>query len=171
MTHEEMVRLIGGAVAEPGGIWADFGAGQGNFTRALRDLVGAAATIYAVDQDAKALRSVRDAQRLSADFTEPLDLPPLDGILMANALHWVRRQERVLALLAGYLRPAGRLLLVEYDLRLPRGYIPFPVPYERFRSLSEAAGLESVQCIGTRQSPSSGITMYAALAFHVARGS
>jgi ubiquinone/menaquinone biosynthesis C-methylase UbiE len=165
MTHDEMVALIGRAVSEAGGTWADFGAGRGNFTRALRDLVGPSATLYAIDRDANALRANRDARTICADFTRPLDLPPLDGILMANALHWVRRQEAVLSLLAGYLRPGGRLLLVEYDLRWPRSYVPFPVPYARFESLARAAGLEAVQQVGERVSPSSGVGMYAALAF------
>lgn len=164
MTHEEMVALIGGGVNQPGGTWADFGAGRGDFTRALRDLLGHQATLYALDRDARALRSQHDTHTLQADFTQPLDLPLLDGILIANALHWVRRQERVMALLAGYLRPGGRLLLVEYEVRWPRGYIPFPVPYNRFETLARAAGFEHIQRVGTRQSPSTGVAMYAGVA-------
>ena len=159
-----MVRLIDAGIAEPGGVWADFGAGQGNFTRALRDLVGTEATLYAIDRDAQALRSNRDAHIVCADFTEPIDLPLLDGILMANALHWVRQQEAALSLLARYLRPGGRLLLVEYDVRWPRSYIPFPVSYERFQTLAQAVGLGPAQRIGRRKSPSTGVAMYAALA-------
>ena len=164
MTHEEMVMLIRDGVAAHGGVWADFGAGRGNFTRALRDRIGPDATLYAIDRDANALRAHRDAQTLCADFTQPIDLPPLDGILMANALHWIRRPAPVLALLAGYLRPGGRLLLVEYDVRWPRGYIPFPVPYPRFETLAQAAGLQAVAHIGQRESPSGGVAMYAGLA-------
>ena len=164
MTHEEMVTLIRGGVPEPGGVWADFGAGRGNFTHALRELIGSEAMLYAIDRDENALRSHRDAHTICADFTEPVDLPPLDGILMANAVHWIRRQEPVIRLLAGYLRPGGRLLLVEYDVRWPRGYIPFPLPYPRFETLAQAAEFQSIRRIGERTSPSSGVTMYAGLA-------
>lgn len=164
MTHDEMVALIRGGVDVPGGTWADFGAGAGNFTRALRDLLGPQATIYAVDRDAGALEAQREVIPLLGDFTRPLDLPPLDGVLMANALHWVQNQARVLELLAGYLRPGGRLILVEYEVRRPRPYIPFPVPYTRFESLALAAGFVNPQRVGERISPSSGMSMYAGAA-------
>ena len=163
MTHDEMVALIRGGVGEPGGTWADFGAGAGNFTRALREMVGPAATLYAIDRDAHALRRHRDAIILQADFTRPVDLPLLDGLLMANALHWVRNQKAVMQLLTGYLRPGGSLILVEYDVRLPRGYIPFPVPFSRFESLARETGLADVRQIGERASSSGSAGMYAAV--------
>jgi ubiquinone/menaquinone biosynthesis C-methylase UbiE len=47
-----MVALIRGGVAEPGGIWADLGAGTGNFTWALAELLGLSATVHAIDRDA-----------------------------------------------------------------------------------------------------------------------
>jgi trans-aconitate methyltransferase len=165
MTHEEIVALIRGGIPEPGGVWADFGAGRGNFTRALRDCIGPTATLYAIDQDAGALRSHQDAQTIIADFTRPIpSLPPLDGLLIANALHWVRQQETTMQQLAAYLRPGGRLLVVEYDVRWPRGYIPLPLPYDRFETLATAAGFQSIQQIGARQSPSNGVVMYSAVA-------
>ncbi|MAS37150.1 MAG: methyltransferase type 12 [Anaerolineaceae bacterium] len=165
MTHDEMVALIRNGVGPAGGTWADFGAGAGNFTRALHELVGPQAMIYAVDRDAYALRQQRDVITIQADFTAPLELPPLDGVLMANALHWVRDQQSVLIRIASCLRPDGRLLLVEYAVEQPRSYIPFPVPLTRFEALARQSGFASVQPIGTRISPSSGTGMYAAVAF------
>ncbi|HLV37010.1 MAG TPA: hypothetical protein VKY59_17935, partial [Spirillospora sp.] len=61
MNHAEMVALIRAGVESSRGLWADFGAGAGNFTRALRELVGPEAVIYAIDRDRHALRSQRDA--------------------------------------------------------------------------------------------------------------
>ncbi len=171
MTHDELVNLIRGGINAPGGTWADFGAGSGSFTRALRDLLGAEAALYAVDRDGQALSALSrtvDAQTITADFTKPLELPPLDGLLIANALHWLRQQQAVLRLLAGYLKPGGRLLIVEYDVIVPRGYIPFPVPFSRFVQLAGEVGLTHVQRVGERQSPSSGTVMYAGLALSAA---
>lgn len=169
-----MMALIRAGVTDTSGTWADFGAGTGNFTWALRELLGPAATIYAVDRDGKAIRRQRELLLeggsgaailpLQADFTRPLDLPPLDGVLMANVLHFIRDQAAVLARVADYLKPAGRLLLVEYELRDAIPWVPFPVPFERFQSLARGAGLEDVSLIGTRRSPSTGIVMYAGLA-------
>jgi ubiquinone/menaquinone biosynthesis C-methylase UbiE len=169
-----MVELIRGGVAAPGGTWADLGAGTGNFTWALRELLGPQATIYAVDRDKKAIERQRASLAHAApgaailprqaDFTRPLDLPTLDGVLMANALHFVRDQAAALAQIVGYLRPGGHLLVVEYDVDAAISWVPFPMPFERFRALAAGAGLAEATLVGIRRSPSSGIAMYAGVA-------
>jgi ubiquinone/menaquinone biosynthesis C-methylase UbiE len=174
MDRAEMVALIRGGVDAPGGIWADLGAGTGNFTWALRELLGPHGTIYAVDRDGKAIVRQRAAlaqaapgatiHPIQADFTRPIELPPLDGVLMANALHFVREQAAALAHIAGYLRPGGRLLLVEYDLDAPVPWVPFPLSPERFRTLARQVGFAEPRLAGTRRSPSTGTSMYAAVA-------
>ena len=179
MDHAEMVALIRGAVPAGDGIWADLGAGTGNFTRALRELVGPGSTIYAVDRDGKAIARqqahVREApggpaiRPVQADFTRPLDLPPLDGMLMANALHFVRDQPGLLATLLAYLRPGGRLVLVEYDVAMALPWVPYPVPFERLEAVASEAGLSSPALAGVRRSPSSGTAMYAAVAVRQTR--
>ena len=168
MTQDEIRHLIQNAITEQGGTWADFGCGAGNFTQELRELLGEEAIIYAVDRDHRALNRLEsrlpspNLKTINTDFTQPLDLPLLDGLLIANALHFVRRQEKTLQLLKSYLRPGGKFVIVEYDVKMPRGYIPHPVPYSRFETLAHNIGLENVQQVGSRKSPSSGITMYAA---------
>ena len=175
MEHAEMVALIQAGVERDGGTWADLGAGTGNFTRALAGLAGPQATIYAVDRSAGALAALRarsssaTIRTMAGDFTRPLELPPLDGILMANALHFVREQAPVLASLVQHLRPGGRLLLVEYQLRDPVSYVPYPVPFERFQLHARDAGLSAPTLIGSRRSPSSGVEMYAAVALLAAK--
>ena len=167
MTQDEIRHLIQNAITEPGGTWADFGCGTGNFTQALRELLGEEA-IYAIDRDQRALNRLEsrlpspNLKTINTDFTQQLELPPLDGLLIANALHFVRRQEKTLQLLKSYLRPGGKFVIVEYDVKMPRGYIPHPVPYSRFAILARNIGLENVQKVGSRKSPSSGITMYTA---------
>ncbi len=97
MDHADHVRLLAGGVPATGGTWADLGAGDGAFTLALAELIGPAGVIHAVDRDRGALRELerhvaRDAatvHTLVADFTRPLALPPLDGIVMANSLKFV----------------------------------------------------------------------------------
>jgi ubiquinone/menaquinone biosynthesis C-methylase UbiE len=174
MQQSEMVALIRGGVPGPDGIWADLGAGTGNFSWALAELIGPHGTIYAVDRDGKAIRQLHERSAradpgaaiipLQADITHPLDLPVLDGVLLANALHFIRDQKAALALAAGYLRPGGRLLLVEYDLRAPLPWAPFPVSFALFQSLASSAGLIAPATIGRRVSPSSGVAMFAAMA-------
>ncbi len=101
MNHSDHVNLLRPAALSPGGTWADFGAGSGAFTLALRELVGPKAVIYAIDKDRGSLRELEREFRarfgdaanlhiLPADFARPVELPPLDGALMANSLHYFR---------------------------------------------------------------------------------
>ena len=101
MKHADHVGLLRPADLPTGGAWADLGAGSGAFTLALRELVGAGAIIHAVDKDQGSLRELEHAymrrfnesgslHRVEADFTAGLDLPALDGVLMANSLHFHR---------------------------------------------------------------------------------
>src|SRR5678815_372327 len=103
MNHTDHVNLIRAAIPTAGGVWADFGAGTGAFTLALADCLGSSGTIHAIDQDEAALRQNQQAvvarfpdiasHYLVADFTKPLPLPPLDGLIIANALHFHRLKE------------------------------------------------------------------------------
>src|SRR5262245_50048897 len=104
MNHTDHVNLLRPANLPAGGTWADFGAGSGAFTLALRELIGLNATIYAVDKDRNSLNQLEAAHRarfgaspnlilLSTDFSRPLDIPPLDGIVMANSLHYCKDKE------------------------------------------------------------------------------
>ena len=182
MTTEEIEALIrpgipiGAAQNSGAPVWADFGAGWGNFTLALRRLLGNEAAIHAVDRDADALQILhqRHQQQYTAspltlwphDFTQPLHLPPFDGLVMANALHFVptQRQTEVLARLASYLKPTGRMIVVEYEMRWPRPWIPYPMTSDNLLTKINEAGFLKAELISTRQSPSGGAGMYSIMA-------
>lgn len=152
MDHADHVRLLREGTT-PGGTWADLGAGTGAFTLALAELVGPRGQVIAVDRDRSALRELEGALRpgdapvraLAGDFTTPLDLPPLDGVLMANSLHFVRDKAPVLALVGGMLKPTGRLLLVEYDADRGNPYVPYPLSFETWRALADRSGFASTR--------------------------
>ncbi len=150
MDHDDHVRLIRGGVEGAGSTWADLGSGTGAFTLALADLLGPSGVIHSVDRDVAALRTQAEAvhrrfpattlEQHVADFTRPLDLPPLDGLVMANSLHFVRDKGSVLELVRGLLRPGGRLVLVEYDADRGNPWVPFPVSSRTWLGLATAAG-------------------------------
>lgn len=167
--------LIGGGVRSPGGTWADLGAGTGTFTLALAKLLGEGGTVHAVDVSRTALselaRRARDLTRVSivpaaGDFTEPLPLTDLDGVVMANSLHFVEHHEqaRVVESVSGYLRAGGSLVLVEYDQSVGNPWVPYPVPPARFAELAREAGLSESVEIGRRRSRYGPRQMYAAVA-------
>jgi SAM-dependent methyltransferase len=172
----EAVALLGGAVLKGAGVWADFGAGDGTFTRALGQLLGPGARIYAVDRDARALAAIEHRAMpkgvrvipVTADFTEPFDLSGLapsglDGMLFANALHFVPDPGVVVARLVARLRPGGRVVIVEYDGRPANRWVPHPIPVGRLPALAAAAGLSAPVITATRPSAFGGV-LYVAVA-------
>jgi ubiquinone/menaquinone biosynthesis C-methylase UbiE len=159
MTHDDHARLLRGGIPAPGGVWADLGSGWGAFTLALADLLGPGGTIYSVDRDRAALREQERAMRehfpdravtyLAADFTRLLDLPPLDGVVMANSLHYQRDKAPVLRLVRGYLRAGGRLVLVEYNADRGNPWVPYPLSYPTWEALAARNGLADTRLLAT----------------------
>lgn len=175
MDTRDAADLIARAV-QPGGRWADLGAGTGIFTAALADLIGPTGSVYAVERDARSANALDVlAQRNSradrapiavirTDFTAPLALPQVDGALFANSLHFVADDEQssLLARVADSLGAPGRILIVEYDNRPRSRWVPYPVSFSRLERLARNAGLAKPELIGRYDSAYGG-TMYAAL--------
>lgn len=171
MNHDDHVALIQRAFPSrdseprpPDSTWADFGAGGGAFTLAIRDLAGPETDIYAIDQDRSVLESLRNAMRrmfpetslhlVDGDIRQPPELPPLDGIVAANSLHYVDRkqQPRTLHLWSTLLKPGGRIVLVEYDSNNPTYWLPYPISFERLGRLTRDAGLPAPVLLGRHPS-------------------
>jgi ubiquinone/menaquinone biosynthesis C-methylase UbiE len=148
MEHADLLSLLRPGVVR--GEWADLGSGWGAFTLALADLLGPGARIHSVDRDAGPLRRQREAieerfpeahvDYLQADFTRSLDLPPLDGVVMANSLHFVREKRPVLVRIHDLLKPSGRLLVIEYDGDRGNPWVPYPLSYGTWERLAPTCG-------------------------------
>jgi|GEM_PF-128140 len=161
MNHSDYVNLLRPASLSPGGSWADLGAGAGAFTFALRELVGETAVIHAIDRDrgrlaelgrgyASRFGGVAHLHLSVADFTGVLDLPPLDGILMANSLHFFK--EPVLQQVISLLKPGGGLLLVEYNVDSGNPWVPHPISISTWRRLAVRAGFSEPRLLATAPS-------------------
>ena len=158
MVHKEHVDLIKKGVTHQGGVWADLGAGDGAFTLALRDLAGPEVEIYSIDKDDQKLHYQKQAfdkkfpqtniQYLQKDFTKTLNLPQLDGIVMANSLHYVQHQHTFLTFLTQhYLKPGGKLILIEYNIDDPNHWVPYPLSYKTFETLAKETGFSKVKLL------------------------
>ena len=151
MTHLEAVELLRPVTIEEGGIWADLGAGEGRFTWALADLLGKEGRVTAVDKSKRALNLLTERAALMshvaqvetkvANLKEPLGLNNLDGILVANALHYVKNQRKLLAELMLSIKPGGYLVIIEYDRRRANPWIPHPVGFQTLTALAAALSL------------------------------
>ncbi|TMD61841.1 MAG: class I SAM-dependent methyltransferase [Chloroflexi bacterium] len=153
MDHADHVALLRDAIGP--GKWADLGSGEGAFTLALADLLGERGSIYSVDKDRWALDAQEQRMRRRfptahieyrvADFIRPLSLPVLDGIVMANSLHFVRDKLPLLQRLRDMLAPDGRFVLVEYDADRGNMWVPHPLSIATWRDLAARAGLRETR--------------------------
>jgi SAM-dependent methyltransferase len=170
--HADHLDLIRDGVAP--GTWADLGSGAGAQQIGECERERAGGRIVSVDRDGEALRRQRQpmeerfpyaaVEYLQADFTRPLHLPELDGVVMANSLHFVRRKEPVLAGVRGWLRPGGRLILVEYDTDHGNPWVPHPLAYPTWERVAAANGFEETRLLARWPSRYAG-AMYSALTF------
>jgi ubiquinone/menaquinone biosynthesis C-methylase UbiE len=174
VNHTELVGLLRDGITAKGGTWADLGAGGGAFTVALADLLGPGAQITAVDRDAGSMRGLAaemgnrfpalELTVLVADFTRPMALSGLDGVVMANSLHFVRDKRPVLARVRQMLKPGGSLIVVEYGSDRGNPWVPHPFSYQRWEEMAAEAGFERTRLLGTVPSRYLG-SMYSAVTY------
>ena len=175
MNHRDHVNLIKKGVSD-GGIRADLGSGRGAFTLALAECAGTESKIYSVDKNRHSLDIQKSQMRrqfpdnkveyIVADFTKPLDLPELDGVVMANSLHFVKDKASTLEQIISLLKPGGSLVIVEYDTDRPNSFVPYPFSYPTWETLATGAGFVETVQLATRPSSNMG-RIYSALSVKV----
>ena len=158
MQHADHVALIRAGVEGAGTRWLELGAGDGEFTLALADVLGGNGDIVAMDLDRWALTELAgrvddrfpdtSLETITGDFTAGLPAGPFDGVLAANSLHFVERVAPVLASIHGTLRPDGRLVIVEYDADRGNPWVPHPISFERLGGLVRGAGFTEPRLLG-----------------------
>jgi SAM-dependent methyltransferase len=149
--------------------WADLGCGDGTFTLALADILASGSTIHAMDLDASALRRIPAAHKgvrivtHRGDFTGVAwPFADLDGILMANSLHYISDQSAFIRSCERHMKPPHRFLIVEYDTTAANPWVPYPVSQIRLRALFEGAGYSSIRVLRSRPSVFRRAPLYAA---------
>ena len=166
MELKEAVEFIRPALwqLETDRIWADLGSGDGLFSRALATLLTPGSTIHAVDKTYHEIEPSINGNTIvfhPLDFTEGvLPFAQLDGILMANSLHFVKDKRSLISNLRNFLRPGGQLLVIEYELEKGNQWIPYPIPYISLEIQMKESGFSQVEWIGERKSLYGGRKMY-----------
>ena len=152
--------------------WADLGCGDGTFTLALAELLASGSTIHAMDRDAKALRGIppshKDVQiiRHRGDFTsDPWPFDNVDGILMANSLHFVEHQRAFILQSHRRMTTRGRFLIVEYDTDQATRWVPYPVSRAALTTLFANAD-RVITFLKSRRSIYRRAPLYAAMVTH-----
>ena len=146
--------------------WLDLGAGDGLFTLALSNVITQPSTIVGVDVERrgtfKALsHPFHNIQFLNADFTDVRKLPaPIDGMLMANALHFVEDKLTLLRSFHSLLKPAGKLIVLEYDLEKANRWVPYPIRQNDLTSLAIKCGYANPEKLGEHKSTLNNSNIY-----------
>jgi trans-aconitate methyltransferase len=153
--------------------WADLGCGSGLFTHALASLLQPGSTIYAIDRQSlikpQTTKGQVTIQPLKLDFIKSdlagdAGLHHLDGILMANSLHYVKDKPNLLNRLSTSLNPTHCLLIVEYDTDQPVStWVPYPLSFNALTTLVQAAGYQTITLLAERPSLYGRSNLYAAL--------
>jgi arsenite methyltransferase len=132
-------KVIGALNIQAGAVIADLGAGSGYFTFRLAEAVGAGGKVYAVDIDPDMIGLVtKTAKEKSISNIEPILAKPdnpllpkatVDLIFTSNTYHHIDGRIRYFSNLRQFLRPGGRIAIIEFDRRgwlqgLLRHYTP-----------------------------------------------
>ncbi len=170
MTFSEATQFLSGTPIHDSGPaqWADLGCGAGLFTQVLSARLHSGSRIFAIDKKASPhIQTVNKAVTITpvqADFVkDDLALQALSGILMANALHYVKNKSALLQKLKKYLLPGAVFIIVEYDTAKANPWVPYPVPFAELQPLFASIGYHHIQKTGRRKSLYQPAGMYASL--------
>lgn len=151
-------------------IWADLGCGSGTFTLALASMLSKGSLIYAMDTNEQAIQGIPDSygnaiiKKLKGNFvTDKLVFDDLDGILMANSLHYVKNKPGFIQKTIPHLKKQGRFLLVEYDTESYNNWVPYPQTFSSLQKLFSGFGFSSVRKLNELPSIFNRAMMYAAI--------
>jgi ubiquinone/menaquinone biosynthesis C-methylase UbiE len=142
--EEQPERALDALAIEPGAVVADLGAGSGYFTVRLARRVGPGGRVFAADIQPEMLSLLRarlSRERLSnvelvqSTETDPrLPARKFDLILLVDVYHELAQPQVIVGKLLASLKPAGRLVLLEYRKEDPT----IPIRFEHRMSVAEA---------------------------------
>jgi hypothetical protein len=151
----------------------DLGAGKGLFTNALASRLPPHSTVYAIDKDPTVMRNLAlgntaiTLKKLQKDFVSyDLDAIVANGVLMANALHYVSNKIVFLRQLKKHFVDGSRLIIVEYDTDRANAWVPYPIRYASLQPLLEQSGFHAVEKMDETPSLFNNNLIYSAVAVY-----
>jgi ubiquinone/menaquinone biosynthesis C-methylase UbiE len=145
----QVSRVVSALQLKPGMRVADIGAGSGLFTRPIAQAVAPGGTAYAVDIDAGLLtiiaRSAREQnlaniETVLAAAHDPKLPQPVDVMFICDALHHIPHQAEYLKGLRKYLKPGGRIAVIDFSERWPDGHESMAFTLMQLDAWMRAAG-------------------------------
>ncbi|MBC7851562.1 MAG: class I SAM-dependent methyltransferase [Chitinophagaceae bacterium] len=167
MTSKEALALIDKVKLPDNGParWADLGCGSGLFTRAIAALLPAGSTVFGIDTDPGINnQNVDDVEikTVKSDFSKDFSVDELDGIIMANSLHYIKNKPEFVQNLKTTLKPGATVIIVEYDTDKPVSHwVPYPISHRKLVDLFYEAQYGTITKLGERKSKYQSGSIYA----------
>lgn len=146
--------------------WLDLGCGAGTFTVALAELLPPKSEVIGIDRTFQQLLE-KSENGVSISFQQ-LDMQEVsrqnykvDGVLMANSLHYIEEQFSFIMELEGLMTAPFQFILVEYDTQRSNPWVPFPIKYNKLPAIFPE-GKVTITKLGERKSIYGGTKIYAA---------
>jgi ubiquinone/menaquinone biosynthesis C-methylase UbiE len=154
--RREITRAVG---LRPGDSVADIGAGTGLFTQLFAEKVGLKGAVYAVDIGPAFLKYIAEQAKqhgyerivktvLNTQDSAELPAGSVDVAFICDTYHHFEHPEKMLASIHRALRPGGRLVVIDFDLRKESGEFVkrrARAPKEMYYREIRAAGFEPVE--------------------------
>ena len=167
--RREITRAVG---LRPGDAVADIGAGTGLFTQFFAEQVGPKGTVYAVDIGPAFVKYIAEQAKqrgherivktvLNTPDSAELPAGSIDVAFTCDTYHHFEHPEKMLVSIHRALRPSGRLVIIDFDLRNDSGEFVKQrarAPKEVYYREITAAGFELIE---TKDAPAIKDNFYA----------
>ncbi|MEP7340647.1 MAG: methyltransferase domain-containing protein [Acidobacteriota bacterium] len=150
----QVAKVVETLKVKPGQHIADIGSGSGLFTRPLAKQAGAKGVVYAVDIDPELLKYVEKTaaeQKLTNIKTilggeaDPRLPEKVDLIVIIDTLHHIANQPAYLKGLKKYMKPNGRIALIDFTKTWPAGHEKMVYKVEDLDGWMKAAGFKQIE--------------------------
>ncbi len=125
IASQKIGEVLSVLAVRPGMIVADIGAGSGLFTRPLAKAVAPSGKVYAVDIEQGLLdyinerdkeENISNVQTVLGEFDDPkLPARDVDLAFINDVLHHIEHRATYLKALSMYIKPGGRVAIIEMD--------------------------------------------------------
>jgi ubiquinone/menaquinone biosynthesis C-methylase UbiE len=149
----QVPRVVAALELKPGMKVADIGAGSGLFTRPIAQAIAPQGVAYAVDIDPALLKIVErsaseqkipNIRTLQGGAADPKLPEPVDLAFICDTLHHIEEPAAYLLTLKKYLKPGGRVAVIDFSDNWPQGHESMRFTREQLEGWTKTAGLTQV---------------------------
>jgi ubiquinone/menaquinone biosynthesis C-methylase UbiE len=150
----QIERVVDTLAIKPGEKIGDLGAGSGLFTRPLARKTGERGLVYAIDIDQALLAHVeksakqtgiKNIRTVLAAVDDPKIPEPVDLIVIIDTLHHIQNQAAYLKNLKRYLKPEGRVAVIDFSNNWPPGHEQMKYTPDDLEGWMKSAGFKRIE--------------------------